>query len=135
MTTLYFRSPSKTGFKHMHELGIAVQVVESAVSSIPHSLQGQPVKKVTLDIGKMAGITADSLKFCFEIVSKGTVFETAELVINEIPVTAKCRSCLSEWVISEPYFFCEKCGNSNIIIETGRELLIRSIEIPDNQKS
>lgn len=117
----------------MHELGIAVQVVESAVSSIPPSHVGQPVKKVILDIGKMAGITADSLRFCFEIVSKGTVLETCELVINEIPVTAKCRSCLSEWVISEPIFLCEACGNPDIIVETGRELVIRSIEVADNQ--
>jgi hydrogenase nickel incorporation protein HypA/HybF len=133
MTTLYLRSPSKTGIEYMHELGIAVQVVESAVSSIPSSLQGQPVKKVTLDIGKMAGITAHSLRFCFEIVSKGTVLETSELVINEIPVTAKCRSCLSEWIITEPIFLCEKCGTPDINVETGRELLIRSIEVADNQ--
>lgn len=115
--------------KSMHELGIAVQIVESAISSIPSCLEGQPVEKLTLDIGKMVGVTVDSLRFCLEIVSKGTFLETAELIINEIPVTAECRVCQTRWTIIEPEFLCKKCFSPDIGILTGRELIIRSIEV------
>lgn len=115
----------------MHELAIALDVIQSAVKAIPDNLRKQPVEKVTLDIGKMAGVTADSLRFCFEIAARGTTLESAVLVINDIPVNVRCRACQSVWEMQEPEFFCGKCGSSDISMETGRELFIRSIEVAD----
>lgn len=115
----------------MHELGIAVQIVESAISSIPSGLAGQPVQRLLLDIGRMAGITVPSLRFCLEAVSRGTVMETAEVVINEVPVTLECISCLAIWTIQEPDFLCKKCGSGDIKMLSGREMIIRSIEIKE----
>lgn len=117
----------------MHELSIAVQVVESAIRAIPPSLAGHQVERLTLDIGKMSSVTETSLRFCFEMASKGTSLESAELVINEIPVTAECRACLTGWTILEPEFLCGKCGSYDIKILTGRELMIRSIEVREKK--
>jgi len=117
----------------MHELSIALQVVESAIRAIPSSLAGQPVEKLTLDIGKMSSVTGDSLRFCFEVASKGTALETAELVINEISITAECRACFSKWTIIESEFLCNECGSPNIKVLTGRELMIRSMEVREKK--
>lgn len=115
----------------MHELSIAVDVVKSAENAIPLSLKGHRVTKITLDIGKMAGVTLHSLKFCFDIAAKGTALESAELVIHEIPVMAKCRSCLNGWVMSEPDFQCASCGSVDVSLETGRELVIRAMDVEE----
>jgi hydrogenase nickel incorporation protein HypA/HybF len=115
----------------MHEMGIALKIVESAVASIPTELADRPVERITLDIGTMSGIVEDSLRFCFEVASKGTVLETAELVINEIPVMARCLSCPSEWEIRETNYQCPSCGSQDIRLQGGRELLIRSMDIHD----
>jgi hydrogenase nickel incorporation protein HypA/HybF len=113
----------------MHEMSIAVQIIESAVGSIPDTLKGQPVSRITLDIGKMAGIVVDSLRFGFEIAAKGTALENAELVINEIPLTVICDSCNTTFELSEPDFWCRTCKDTPVRILTGREMVIRSLDI------
>lgn len=115
----------------MHELSLAEEVVKSVISAIPPSHDSQPVTRLTLSIGKMAGVTVDSLRFCLEVVSRGTVLETAELVIHEIPVTATCRTCHHEWTLDEPLFLCETCQSPDIHLKTGREMLIQSIEVKE----
>jgi hydrogenase nickel incorporation protein HypA/HybF len=115
----------------MHELSIAVQVVQSAEKAVPLSHKGRKVLKITLDVGKMAGVMVHSLRFCFEIAARGTALEGSELVVREIPVTAECRSCLSPWTMDDPEFICPSCGGNDVELKTGRELFIRSMDVAD----
>jgi len=115
----------------MHEMGIAMQIIEIATSSIPTDEGDVRVERVNLKVGKLAAVVADSLRFCFEIAAKETPLEGAELAIDEIPVVARCKACHVEWTIEGPAFTCEKCGSGQIEILSGRELNIESIEISD----
>ena len=116
----------------MHELGIAANIIEIAIDSIPADLNNMPVEKINLKLGKFSSVMAESLKFCFETLIPGTRLEGAELFIEEVPVTAKCKECNFQWVVPEPVFVCKKCGSGLIDIISGRELDISSIEIADN---
>ncbi|MBC8246485.1 MAG: hydrogenase maturation nickel metallochaperone HypA [Deltaproteobacteria bacterium] len=118
----------------MHEMGIAMQIVEIAASSIPAELNNTEVKKVNLNIGKLAAVVPDSLRFCFGIAAQDTALSGAELVINEVPVVARCNDCQNEWTITGPAFACEKCQSGSIEILSGRELNIESIEIADEDE-
>jgi hydrogenase nickel incorporation protein HypA/HybF len=115
----------------MHEMGIAMQIIEIAQASIPKEEGDIAVARVNLKVGKLAAVVADSLRFCFEIAAKETPLEGAELDIEEVPVLAKCKECHTEWTIEGPAFNCEKCGSGQIEILSGRELNIESIEIAD----
>ena len=115
----------------MHEMGIALQIIDIATESIPAELKGRKVARINLRIGKLAAIVADSLHFCFGIASRETAVEGAELNIREIPVKAHCRECNTHWTLSGPAFTCEKCNSGNIEVTSGRELDIESIEIAD----
>jgi len=115
----------------MHEMGIAMQIVEIATASIPDEINNTEVKKVNLNIGKLAAVVPESLRFCFGIAAQDTVLAGAELVISEIQVVARCRDCQHEWTITGPAFACEKCQSASIEILSGRELNIESIEIAD----
>ena len=114
----------------MHEMGIALQIIEIATDAIPPDLKGARVARVNLKVGKLAAVVPDSLRFCFEVASRETALEGAELVIEQIPVTARCRGCRNEWTVSEPVFTCDRCGGSPEML-SGRELDIESIEIAD----
>ena len=116
----------------MHELGIASNIIEIAIDSIPADLNNMPVEKINLKLGKLSSVVAESLKFCFVTLIPGTRLEGAELSIEEVPVTAKCKKCNFKWIVSEPVFVCKKCGSGLIDIISGRELDISSIEIADN---
>jgi hydrogenase nickel incorporation protein HypA/HybF len=52
-------------------------------------------------------------------------------MIEEIPVTARCKICNNEWTIEEAVFYCPRCDNGDIHILSGQELNIESIEVAD----
>lgn len=115
----------------MHEMGIAMEIVDIAKASIPQDMQGAKVRRVNLQVGRLSAIVADSLRFCFDLVVKQTPLEGAELVIEEIPVVARCKDCQAQWTVTEPVFTCKSCQSGAIDILSGRELDIKSIEIED----
>ena len=118
----------------MHEMGIAMQIIDIATASIPEDMQPARVEKINLKVGKLSAIVNDSLTFCFEIASKDTPLDGAELVIEEIPVIARCNACEKEWTIDSPAFSCPHCEGGDIELLSGRELDIESIELADGEK-
>jgi len=115
----------------MHEMGIALQIIEIATASIPPEMRAARVERVNLKIGKLSAVVPDSLRFCFDIVSKDTPLAGAALAIEETPVVARCKECDARWSIAEPVFTCKACNSGALEILSGRELDIVSIEIAE----
>jgi hydrogenase nickel incorporation protein HypA/HybF len=114
-------------------MGIALQIIDIAVASIPPDMRSAKVERVNLKIGRLAAVVADSLRFCFDIVSRDTPLAGAELAIEETPVVARCRDCDARWTITEPVFTCQACQGGALEILSGRELDIVSIEIAQEE--
>lgn len=115
----------------MHEMGIAMQIAEIAAASIPGDMKPCRVARVHLKVGKLSAVVADSLRFCFEVVTRDSPLEGAELAIEEIPVTARCKDCRNQWTIDTPVFSCSRCDSGAVELLSGRELDIESIEIAE----
>jgi len=119
----------------MHEMGIALQIMEIANSSLPEGCRGIRVQKINLRVGRLAAVVPASLRFCFEAVAKDTPLAGSSLVIEEVPVVVKCRGCGGEWSVSGPDFTCKRCHNSDIDILSGREIEIISLEVAEQAGS
>ena len=119
----------------MHEMGIALQIVEIATASIPPDAGNVRVEKINLKIGKLAAVVPDSLRFCFDVAIKDTLLAGAKLVVEEMPVVARCKDCDTRWTINSPAFTCEKCNSGSLEILSGRELDIESIEIAEEDNN
>jgi hydrogenase nickel incorporation protein HypA/HybF len=117
----------------MHEMGIALQIIEIATASIPPEMRSARVERVNLKVGKLAAVVPDSLRFCYEIASKDTLLAGAELRIEETPVVARCKDCGERWTIAEPVFNCPACRSGALEILSGRELDIVSIEVAQEE--
>ncbi len=115
----------------MHEMGIAMQIIEIAKSSIPSDMEATNVQRVNIKVGKLSAIVPDSLRFCFEIAAKDTPLAGAQLNIEEVPVLARCKTCSNEWVIHETVFKCPECDNGDLALLSGRELDVVSIEVAE----
>jgi len=113
----------------MHEMGIALQIVEIAKSAIPKHMEDVAVESVNLRVGKLTAIVPESLRFCFNIVVKDTPLEGAVLKIEEIPITVKCRECGKTSTLKDANFSCRKCSSGQLEILSGRELVVSSIEM------
>jgi hydrogenase nickel incorporation protein HypA/HybF len=118
----------------MHEMGIALQIVEIATASLPPDLGAARVAAVNLKIGKLAAVVPESLRFCFDVAVKDTPLAGARLVIEELAVVARCKDCNAKWTIDEPVFTCKTCQSGSLEILSGRELDIESIEVVEEEK-
>jgi hydrogenase nickel incorporation protein HypA/HybF len=119
----------------MHEMGIALRIVEIATDSLPADLRAARVTKVNLKVGKLAAVVPESLRFCFDVAVKESPLEGAILSIEEVPVVARCKDCRAQWTIDEPVFVCQACQSGSLEILSGRELDIESIEIVEEEKN
>ena len=115
----------------MHEMGIAMQIIEIAVASIPADLKNAQVKRVNIKVRKLAAVVPESLHFCFQIAAQDTPLCDAELNIEEIHLKIRCTDCNVEWTAHEPVFICRRCNGGSVKMLSGRELDITSIEVVD----
>jgi hydrogenase nickel incorporation protein HypA/HybF len=119
----------------MHEMGIALQIIEIATASLPADLGEARVVAVNLKIGKLAAVVPESLRFCFDVAVKDTPLAGAKLAIEEVPVVARCKDCNARWTIDEPVFICKTCESGSLEILSGRELDIESIEVVEEENN
>ena len=115
----------------MHEMGIALQIIEIATAALPADLAEARIERVNLKIGKFAAVIPDNLRFCFEAAALDTPLAGALLQIEEIPVRVRCRACGRTSTIDTPAFKCQHCPGTALDIISGRELDIESIELAD----
>lgn len=108
----------------MHELSITQSIVDSVTARV----DGERVHRVTLVIGRLSGVVADSVRFCFEVCTQGTALEGAELEIIEVPGRALCRTCHDEMELPDLIPLCP-CGSAEVDIVGGRELTIKQVEV------
>jgi len=74
----------------MHEMGIASSILE-AVSKEARLYPGQRAAKVGVLIGEYAGVDTESLRFCFEVSTKGDEAAPLDLDISWCPGSDELR--------------------------------------------
>ena len=115
----------------MHELAIA----ESVVRIAERHADGRRVTKVYLKVGHLRQVVPSALAFGFELVAQETSVEGAELVLEEVPATGKCRPCGSESRLESFPLQCKACGGFDLEIVAGEELYVESLEMEDRTET
>jgi hydrogenase nickel incorporation protein HypA/HybF len=115
----------------VHELAIA----ESVVRIAERHADGRRVTKVYLKVGHLRQVVPSALAFGFELVAQETSVEGAELVLEEVPATGKCRACRSESRLESFPLQCKACGAFDPEIVAGEELYVESLEIEDQTET
>lgn len=114
----------------MHEMTLAINVVEEVERCLEEFDPAARVMTVTLEVGGLRAVVPEALSFCFEIASSGTRADGARLIIEEIPVEVRCDRCERQWVVSDVEFQCPTCEGA-VKVLSGKELLLRGIEVDD----
>lgn len=108
-------------------------IMESALALVQRHAAGSRgrVNRVVLRVGALAGVGVDSLRFAFDVVSRGTVAEGAVFEIESVPVTVFCQDCQQEFAGETDGFIftCPTCGDLCGEIRHGRELELGRIEM------
>ncbi len=110
----------------MHELAIS----EAIVSGVCEHVGDAKVSRVTIEVGRLAAVVPDAVRFCFDLTAQGTVVEGATLEIVEIPAIAHCRTCAATVALEDSLIAsCTGCGGWDLDIVSGQELRIKSVEV------
>jgi len=112
----------------MHELGIMQNIVDT-VQDYARKNNVSKVVKVMLEVGQVSGVVPESLEFCFEVCTKQTMLEGALLEIERIVAVGKCKTCEEGFDLLTHSFSCPKCGGTDWEMISGRELIIKELEV------
>lgn len=108
----------------VHELAI----MESVVDELADRLGNERVAVVRLEIGMLAGVDVDALRFCFDVCTRGTRFAGAQLEILAIAARARCRVCGIEEATRALAAPCG-CGSFDRELVVGDELRLKDVEV------
>ena len=110
----------------MHELALSQAIVDTAV----RHAEGRRVSSVQMRIGTLRQVVPDSLAFYFEIVSRDTLCDGAQLDHELVTALLECQECGETWdpLGSAPTFRCPSCGTGGDVVRGG-EFEVESITV------
>ena len=114
----------------MHEMGIAnsvLQAVHNEMRRYPESY----ASKVCVRIGQMAAVDQDSLRFCFEAITRETEFERLQLEVEICPLKYHCTRCGGDFVVHDYDVRCPACASVETQCISGDELELAYLEVEE----
>lgn len=110
----------------MHEMSLAEGVLQ-IVENTAHAQGLQRVTELRLEIGRLSGVEPEALRFCLDVVLKGSLADTAQVEFIEIPGQGWCMQCELAMPIETLFDPCPHCGGYQIHITGGREMRVKDL--------
>jgi len=122
----------------LHEFSAACSIVDTALEAAQNN-KATKVSIVNVEVGEFTFLVPEQLVFNFEIASKNSILEGAELRIKTIKGQLLCNDCnfqgesqmdpnLPNQIAVFAPMKCPKCGGSSTKITGGKDFVITSIE-------
>ncbi len=114
----------------MHEMSLAehiLQILEEAAAR-----QGfTRVRQVRLEIGMLAGVEVEALRFCLEAVLSGTLAEGAQIEVETPPGTGWCMSCGQTVPMAALHDPCPHCGGHQVQPTGGTQMRVKDLLVEE----
>ena len=112
----------------MHEMSLAESVRE-IVQDTALANGAQRVLSVRLEIGRLAQVEIEAMRFAFEVVKRGSLAEAARLDIVETDASAWCMSCSESVLVTQRGDPCPGCGSHQLQVTGGERMRVLDIQI------
>ena len=112
----------------MHEMSLAesvLQIIEDTARAEGYAR----VKAVWLEIGQLASVEKEAMRFCFEVVTRDSIAQDARLEIIETAGQAWCMECSCTVAVTARYDSCPQCGGVQIEVTGGEEMRVKELEV------
>ncbi len=110
----------------MHEMSLAeniLQIVEGAARE-----QGfAQVKEIRLEIGELAGVEVEALRFCLDAVLRDSVAAQARIEYLTLPGRGWCMQCSESVPIATLYDPCPRCGGWQVQATEGMQMRVKDL--------
>ena len=112
----------------MHELSLA----ESALGLIEEAARREGfarVRVVRLEIGALACVEPEALRFAFEAVARNTCAEGARLDILPVAGEGECPACGLRAAMETGYDLCPRCEIRPLTVRRGMEVRVKDLDV------
>lgn len=112
----------------MHEMSLA----EGILQLVEDAARQQDVRRVSavfVEVGRLASVEVESLRFCFDVVIKGSVADGARLEIIDVPGAGWCLDCSESVPMTDKLSGCPRCGGHHVQVTGGTEMRVKELEI------
>ncbi len=110
----------------MHEMSLAVAVLE-IVEEAARKNGATRVKSVRLEVGRLAALEPQALRFCFDAVTRGSIADGCALEIVQVPGRGWCLQCSDSVELEAPYSACPRCGSCQVQVTEGTEMRVMDL--------
>jgi hydrogenase nickel incorporation protein HypA/HybF len=114
----------------MHELPVTESILGIALRHA-ESAGAKRVTEIYLVIGDLASIIDESVKFYWDIVSKDTLAEGANLVFRRIEAEFLCQECDNRFHPDGKNFACPDCASQRVRVIAGDEFSVEAIQVEE----
>ncbi len=112
----------------MHSLAMAQDILEAALSEAEKH-DAKKINAISVRIGDKHFTESDSLQFCLEAATKGTIAEEAQIEIELTDATAGCLKCGLVFPVEAHSLVCPRCGSRNLETLIGKEFPQITLEL------
>jgi len=112
----------------MHELAICQALIEQ-VERVARDNGARRIVSIVISVGPLSGVEAKLLEHAYPLAAAGTVAESAELIVETVPVRVRCRTCRAETDALPNRLLCGACNDWQVDVTSGEEMLLRRVEI------
>ncbi len=107
-------------------MAIAEPLLEQ-ILEIARENEAKRVEEVLIEVGLMRQVVPEALEMAFLELSRGTAAENAKLIQVEVPIKARCHKCDAEFGAGPESFQCPKCGQADVEIIAGGDIILKSL--------
>lgn len=112
----------------MHEMSICEGILQVLEQEACRQGFGR-VKTLWLEIGPLAGVEVEALRFCFAAVVRDSLADGARLEILVTPGEGVCLACDEKVAVRQRFDPCPACGGYGVRVTRGEELRIKELEV------
>jgi hydrogenase nickel incorporation protein HypA/HybF len=115
----------------MHELPATQGLLEVALEAARQEGASR-VHAIDLVVGDLTSFVDDSIQFYFDIISRDTPAEGAELRFRREPAEGQCGQCGHVFPVKPPVpRMCPECESLSLRVEGGQDFYVDSIEVDE----
>jgi hydrogenase nickel incorporation protein HypA/HybF len=115
----------------MHELPVTESILKIVLQHAPADGVSKIVR-IFLEVGELSDLEDEWIQHYFDYLSKGTIAEKAELVIQRIPITFQCDACANTFEIKREALQdlqCPECGGTECKLVSGKGYYVKNMEV------
>lgn len=114
----------------MHELSLAQGALD-IVTAAARANGAARVVSVRVEVGALAQIEPEALRFAFEVVQRGTVAEGARLEFVSVAGEAWCLDCAATVQLERRGDPCPRCDGFGLKVTAGDRMRVIDIDVDE----